>query len=365
MRYTIVLISLIALLVIACGGAGGKQPTSTVDLRDTQAPSEAQAVDIGDLLLRPEDVPPGLGQLSEPVVGGEEPSAEQRATFGIVNAAFQAYVGPGPYPERAARFMQASVALARADDGAKALFAATKADLDRQSIEGYEAQPGFDVLEYHEVSDLAPGDESRTVRYISENPGDAVRLETYWFVFRRQRAVAALQIKAREGIVGLEQVRTIAANFDRRIQEGLRHPVNTPAPSAAQETVNKLRSIADSLPVYPGATLVQEWLDATNLDLRLFYALSADTSQVIPFYEEQLTAAGWVLQPIITPDQNSPKDQEVRRTFTMNDLRVQVYLRADLYTPDPDEIFVTPVASPPAGAAGYAVVDIASVNLTQ
>lgn len=241
MRYVFLLIPLIALLTLACedGEKAGPSPTGAA----TRLPSPAAGeVDIRDLLLRAGDVPPGLaepGQLPEPLVQtaqeftegvltGEDRleaqptvTEEQVAAWGVVASATQAYSGPEPYPARGARLMVTTVVLHDRVNGAAAFLPLAQTALDREVIEEYLAQPGFDILEYRELAEPMLGEGSKMVYYVSVSPDDQVRLEYYDLVFRRDRVVAHVQVSAPEGNVTLEQVIALASALDGRIEDGL------------------------------------------------------------------------------------------------------------------------------------------------
>lgn len=232
MRHVIVLSSLIALLALACGGGKPEAPSAptATSASATERPSTPAAqLDARDLLLKAEDVPAGLAQLGDPQPqSAEELFADQPdltqdkiAGWGVSGGATQVYNATQPYPDQGARFLLVRVILTDATDGAALLYGYTNDSLNRNNAEQYEAQPGRALLEYADVSASPTGDASRMVRYISKDPDETVRLETYQLVFRRGGVVALLWIAAPEGNVTQDQVAGLARKLDQRIQAGL------------------------------------------------------------------------------------------------------------------------------------------------
>lgn len=241
MRYSMLAIALLALLTLACGGGGSAKPAPTstsarATVRPTATPGPAaREVDVRDLLLRPEDVPPGLGQLSEPSLQTAEEfrrqalspdqlqavgtvMADDVAAWGVLGAATQSGSSSDQYPASGAQLITVGVVLCDGETGATTLLPVNTRGQDRAAVEEYEAFPGRDVLQYEELSEPSFGDESRLVRYVSGSKDDPVELETYYLVFRRNRVVAGLQVRAPEGNVTLEQPSALAKALDKRIQ---------------------------------------------------------------------------------------------------------------------------------------------------
>lgn len=223
----------VALLALACDGGGEAQPTATAE------PATGE-VDVRDLLLLPEDVPPELGQLSSPIVqmaqeitegilNPEEQleaigtvTLEEAMAWGVVSSATQFHNSRGQYPTEGAQHIVVSVTLTDAVAGATALFPFTTRILKREAVAEYEAYPGRSVVEYEELAEPTIGEESRMVHFISVDLDEPVRLEHYQLVFRRDRVVSLIQVRSPEGNVTLEQVTDLADKLDGRIQDGLR-----------------------------------------------------------------------------------------------------------------------------------------------
>ncbi len=231
-RNAVGLMAVIMLFAIACGGVGESGAGPTAGLTD-QPPPGAEDVNIRDLVLRPEDVPPELGTLGEPMIlTAEEMFAEgleagevtqqDIAASDLVGGAFQVYNGPARYPDQGVSFMVISVQVLGSVDGAGTFYAAAESGQNQRQVEEYEAFPGRDVFEYEELGELSIGDQSEMIRYVSQDPDDQVRLEHYWLVFRRDRVTASFQVRAPEGNVTLDQVTELAEKLDGRIQDGLR-----------------------------------------------------------------------------------------------------------------------------------------------
>lgn len=242
MRYIIVLISFIALVAFACGGDGDEQqPTATSPSPPaaTGQPSPpAGELDMRDLMLRPEDVPLELGQLQELPLGTAQEVLEEAfgladrldageiteqevAAWQLQSAAMQVYNSAKQYPAQGAQFMLSTVVLHGDIEAAAIFLAFAEGDLDRSAVEEYEAFPGREVIQYEELDEPTFGDESRVIHFTSDADTEP-RLENYQLVFRHDRAVALLWVRAPEGNVTLEQVEAIASKLEGRIREALR-----------------------------------------------------------------------------------------------------------------------------------------------
>ncbi|MBI1886731.1 MAG: hypothetical protein HYS09_10545 [Chloroflexi bacterium] len=242
MRFAILVLLPTAVLA-ACRGGGG-EPGATLSPSPAAAPASPTPtaaaspgapgeVDVRDLLLRADEVPTALARLGEPFVAtGDEfaedylgPDAEGDVTQKQVKAwevigvaAF--YAAPPTGSGTAADLFAMQVTLSETEGGAAA-FLSYNTNAIEGAIETEETDQGRDVLTLMEVSEPVVGQDSATFYYVSEDRDNGIRFEGYVVFFRRDRAVALIQVQAPEGNVTLEQVTGLAEKLDGRIQEGL------------------------------------------------------------------------------------------------------------------------------------------------
>ncbi len=225
MRAVLLLTACALFLTMSCNSRTSDGPART----STVSPSPAQHdIDISDLMLTADDVPSDVGSIGEPMLlsaeqfvqnaldGGQYTADEIRA-WGVVANAVQFYNSSQPFPARGAQYILISVTITDSPTRMAALFPAARNALSRDAVEKDEAYPGRDVLEYEQLRGLSIGDEASGVHYISADPDDPVRFETHWVLFYRGRVAAAIQLRAPEGNVSLDEVVALAEKVASRI----------------------------------------------------------------------------------------------------------------------------------------------------
>lgn len=232
MRYAILLIPLIALFALGCDDNGGEP--STTGLADS-----AGEVEIRDLLLRPEDggpEEPAIGE-SEILTGAEFaqgfldeqlqalPVTESEiAGWEVIAAAGQTFGDP----ETLTSETNIGVILSDSRSGAEASLRFQARLLERAAVEEIRISPGREVAEYErldaeeeELAELGIGEDVRFVRYLDQDVEGFDRFDTYALVFRRERVVVGIEVRAPSGDVTSQTAAELASRVDSRVQIAL------------------------------------------------------------------------------------------------------------------------------------------------
>lgn len=210
MRYLVIAATLVA-LAAACGGDAAEPP-----------PTAEQ--DLLRITLQDDDVPRGIGILSEAQVAPVDSKAcllPGESTTGVASTlVFRTFDAPEPFPDRGAQRLIVTSVLHSSSERAHSEFACASAKLSRNGTERL-LEPEWQMFSFEELASPDVGEEGRVIHYVTVNAEGLVFLETYWATFRRGEVTAVLNVRAPLDNISPGQFESLVTRLDQRIQEGL------------------------------------------------------------------------------------------------------------------------------------------------